>query len=127
MKLLQYCLLITSLWYLSKILDRINFKIHSQRIKNMALQFYDSPFHVNHDEETANKMVMKMDLSIMLSKLIEKKKWTQSEAAQQLGLTQSRISDLMNSKIEKFRNSRNSQSVLYRHRQCALIPKIPKM
>jgi predicted XRE-type DNA-binding protein len=68
----------------------------------MALQFYDSPFHVNHDKETANKMVMKMDLSIMLSKLIEKKKWTQSEAAQQLGVTQSRISDLMNSKIEKF-------------------------
>lgn len=68
----------------------------------MALQFYDSPFHVNHNEETANKMVMKMDLSIMLSKLIEKKKWTQSEAAQQLGVTQSRISDLMNSKIEKF-------------------------
>ena len=33
----------------------------------MALKFYDSPFHVNHDEETASKMVMKMDLSIMLA------------------------------------------------------------
>lgn len=68
----------------------------------MALKFYDSPFHVNHDEETANKMAMKMDLSIMLSALIESKEWTQTEAAKQLGVNQSRISDLMNSKIEKF-------------------------
>jgi len=68
----------------------------------MALKFYDSPFHVNHDEETASKMVMKMDLSIMLSGLIESKKWTQAEAAEQLGVKQSRISDLVNSKIEKF-------------------------
>lgn len=68
----------------------------------MALIFYDSPFHVTHDEETANKMVMKMDLSIMLTDLIEKQKWTQAEAAEKLGVKQSRISDLMNSKIEKF-------------------------
>ena len=32
-----------------------------------------------------------------------------------------------NSEIGEFRNSRNSQCVLYRHRQCALIPKIQKM
>jgi predicted XRE-type DNA-binding protein len=68
----------------------------------MALKFYDSPFHVTHDEETANKMVMKVDLSIMLSGLIADKKWTQAEAAEKLGVKQSRISDLMNSKIEKF-------------------------
>ena len=68
----------------------------------MTLKFYDSPFHVTHDEETANKMLMKMDLSIMLSKLIESKNWTQAEAAEQLGVKQSRISDLMSSKIEKF-------------------------
>jgi predicted XRE-type DNA-binding protein len=68
----------------------------------MALKFYDSPFHVNHDEETASKMVMKMDLSIMLSRLIQSKQWTQAQAAEQLQVTQSRISDLMNGKIEKF-------------------------
>jgi predicted XRE-type DNA-binding protein len=68
----------------------------------MALKFYDSPFHVTHDEETANKMAMKMDLSIMLTGLIESQKWTQTEAAEKLGVKQSRISDLMNSKIEKF-------------------------
>lgn len=68
----------------------------------MALKFYDSPFHVTHDEETANKIVMKMDLSIMLTGLIAEKKWTQAEAAEYFGVQQSRISDLMNSKIEKF-------------------------
>ncbi len=68
----------------------------------MALKFYDSPFHVNHDAETASKMIMKMDLSIMLSRLIESKQWTQAQAAEQLGVKQSRISDLVNAKIEKF-------------------------
>ena len=68
----------------------------------MALQFYDSPFHVTHSEEVANKMVIKVDLSIMLSKLIADKNWTQAEAADFLGVKQSRISDLMNAKIEKF-------------------------
>ncbi len=67
----------------------------------MALKFYDSPFHVNHDEETASKMVMKMDLSIMLSRLIESKQWTQAQAAEQLGVKQSRISDLVNAKMVK--------------------------
>lgn len=68
----------------------------------MTLKFYDSPFHVNHDVETASKMAMKMDLSIMLSRLIESKQWTQAQAAEQLGVKQSRISDLVNAKIEKF-------------------------
>ena len=68
----------------------------------MALKFYDSPFHVNHDKETASKLVMKIDLAIMLSRLIESKQWTQAQAAEQLGVKQSRISDLVNAKIEKF-------------------------
>ena len=38
----------------------------------------------------------------MLSKLIADKNWTQAEAAEFLGVKQSRISDLMNAKIEKF-------------------------
>ena len=31
----------------------------------MALKFYDSPFHVTHDNETASKMATEVDLSIM--------------------------------------------------------------
>lgn len=68
----------------------------------MALKFYDTPFHVTHDAETASKMAMKMDLSIMISSLIKEQGWTQVEAAEKLGLKQSRISDLTNAKIEKF-------------------------
>ena len=68
----------------------------------MALKYYDSPFHATHDSETASKMAMKMDLSIMLSNLIKEQNWTQKEAAERLGVQQSRVSDLKNAKIEKF-------------------------
>ncbi|MCR9190470.1 MAG: helix-turn-helix domain-containing protein [Alteromonadaceae bacterium] len=68
----------------------------------MALKFYESPFHVTHSEDVASKMAMKMDLSIMLTSLIKEKGWSQVEAAEKLDVTQSRVSDLMNSKIEKF-------------------------
>lgn len=68
----------------------------------MALKFYDSPFHVTYDEAMASKMAMKMDFAIMLTKLIRQKGWTQTQAAERLALTQPRISDLMNGKIEKF-------------------------
>lgn len=68
----------------------------------MALIFYDSPFHATHPEEIASKMAMKMDLSIMLTNLIKAKGWTQAQAAERLGVQQSRVSDLANEKIEKF-------------------------
>lgn len=68
----------------------------------MALKFHESPFHVTHEENIASKMAMKMDLSIMISKLINSKEWKQEEAALQLSLAQPRISDLINGKIEKF-------------------------
>lgn len=68
----------------------------------MTLKFYDSPFHVTHDDEKASKMAMKVDLSIMLTGLIQEKGWTQQEAAEKLGVQQSRISELKNAKIEKF-------------------------
>ncbi len=68
----------------------------------MVLKFYDSPFHVTHDDEKASKMVMKLDLSIMISSLIKEQGWTQSEAAEKLNVQQSRISELANAKIEKF-------------------------
>jgi predicted XRE-type DNA-binding protein len=68
----------------------------------MALKHFDSPFHVTHNNEIASKMAMKMDLSIMLSKLIKDKGWTQSEAAIALEIKQPRVSDLVNGKIEMF-------------------------
>lgn len=47
----------------------------------MTLKFYDSLFHVTHDKETASKMAMKMELSIMLSNLIKERSWTQNKTA----------------------------------------------
>ena len=45
---------------------------------------------------------MKMDLSIMIMNLIKEKGWTQKEAAEKLGINQSRVSELKNAKIELF-------------------------
>ncbi|AMX05910.1 Cro/Cl family transcriptional regulator [Enterobacter asburiae] len=47
-------------------------------------------------------MAMKMDLSIMIINLIKEKGWTQKEAAEKLGINQSRVSELKNAKIELF-------------------------
>ena len=68
----------------------------------MTLKHYDSPFHVTHNDDVASKMAMKIDLSIMLSKLIKNKGWTQAEAAEALDIKQPRVSDLVNAKIEMF-------------------------
>lgn len=68
----------------------------------MALQFFDSPFHVTHDEETASKMAMKMDLSIFITDCIKRMGLKQSEAAAKLNVTQSRVSELATGRIEKF-------------------------
>jgi predicted XRE-type DNA-binding protein len=68
----------------------------------MAIQFFDSPFHVTHDEETASKMAVKMDLSIFITSCIKKMGLKQSEAAERLNIAQSRVSELATGKIEKF-------------------------
>lgn len=68
----------------------------------MALQFHESPFHATHDADTASKMALKMDLSIFITDCIKKMGLKQHEAAAKLNVTQSRISELANGKIEKF-------------------------
>ncbi len=69
----------------------------------MALQFFDSPFHVTHDEEVASKNGVEK-WSYRYSSLIASKKLglKQSEAASRLNVTQSRVSELTTGKIEKF-------------------------
>ena len=68
----------------------------------MPLQFHESPFHVTHNAETASKMALKMDLSIFITDCIKKMGLKQHEAAARLNVTQSRVSELANGKIEKF-------------------------
>ncbi|MGC9423945.1 helix-turn-helix domain-containing protein [Vibrio sp.] len=44
----------------------------------------------------------KSKLMIIATKLIREKRWTQAEAAQKLGISQPRVSNLMNGQISKF-------------------------
>ena len=52
--------------------------------------------------EEAVILALRSDLMGKLRILIERQHWTQVEAAQRLGVTQSRVSDLIRGKWEKF-------------------------
>ena len=52
--------------------------------------------------EEATILAMRADFMGRLRLLIEKKGWTQAEAAQTLGVSQSRVSDLVRGKWDKF-------------------------
>ncbi len=68
----------------------------------MALKFYESPFHATETPEVASKFALKADLTIMIRDIIEQEGWTQKQAAEILGVSQPRISDIVNGKIDKF-------------------------
>jgi predicted XRE-type DNA-binding protein len=52
--------------------------------------------------EEAAILAMRAELMAQMRLTIEKRNWTQAEAAQNLGVSQSRISDLMRGKWDKF-------------------------
>lgn len=47
-------------------------------------------------------LTLRAELMVALRKLIEARGWTQAQAARELGVTQSRVSDLVRGKHEKF-------------------------
>lgn len=47
-------------------------------------------------------LTLRAELMVALRKLIAARNWTQAKAAKELGVTQSRISDLVRGKHEKF-------------------------
>lgn len=53
-------------------------------------------------EDEAENLKIRADLMIELSKLIEAQGLTQTAAAELLGVTQPRVSDLMRGKIDRF-------------------------
>lgn len=53
-------------------------------------------------EDEAQNLRIRSDLMIELSRLIDEKGLTQTEAAKLLGVTQPRISDLVRGKIDRF-------------------------
>ena len=52
--------------------------------------------------EEAAILAMRADLMAQLRLTVEKRNWTQVEAAKALGISQSRVSDLMRGKWDKF-------------------------
>jgi predicted XRE-type DNA-binding protein len=54
------------------------------------------------DAEEAQNLKIRADLMIEITKLIESKGLTQAAAAELLGVTQPRISDLVRGKIDRF-------------------------
>ncbi len=57
---------------------------------------------ITDSSEQASELQTRADLMIILRDMIDEQDWTQTEAAKHLALTQPRISDLKNGKIDKF-------------------------
>ena len=57
---------------------------------------------VTSSAEEASELQTRSDLMIAIRDILNDKNWNQKEAANELGLTQPRVSDLINGKIEKF-------------------------
>ncbi|MCU7799156.1 MAG: helix-turn-helix domain-containing protein [gamma proteobacterium symbiont of Lucinoma myriamae] len=69
----------------------------------MATVAYDNIFDaVTDNKAEASELQTRSDLMIVLRDIIDDKGWQQKQAAEHLGLTQPRVSDLKNGKIEKF-------------------------
>lgn len=53
------------------------------------------------DEQAVN-LLIRSELILAIERSIKDRKWTQTQAAQALGISQPRVSDLMNGRIERF-------------------------
>ena len=64
---------------------------------------YDNIFEaITEDKAEASDLQTRSDLMIAIRDIIDAKKWAQAEAAEEMGITQPRVSDLVNGRIEKF-------------------------
>jgi len=57
---------------------------------------------VTDNKEEANELQTRADLMIVIRDIVTEKGWKQGETAEKLSLTQPRVSDLLNGKIDKF-------------------------
>ena len=57
---------------------------------------------ITEDKAEASELQTRSDLMIVVRDIINAKNWSQADAAIQLGLTQPRVSDLVNGRIDKF-------------------------
>jgi predicted XRE-type DNA-binding protein len=72
----------------------------------MATKFRESKRDVfrdlGFDVDASENLRIRSDLMIELSELIQNKGWTQAQAAELMGVSQPRISDLVRGKIDRF-------------------------
>lgn len=67
------------------------------------MKAYQSPFELlTDDADEVSNLELKAEMMIAIRDLIDSKEWSQSEAAERLGVSQPRISNLKNGKIDKF-------------------------
>lgn len=67
-----------------------------------SIKFRNAFDVVADNKEEANELQIRADLMIALRDIVEGKGWKQAEAARVFKLTQSRVSDLLQGKIDKF-------------------------
>lgn len=68
----------------------------------MTLNFDNIFDAVTDNDAEASEFQTRSDLMIAIRDIIAAKKWSQKEAAEHMGLTQPRVSSLVNGHIEKF-------------------------
>ena len=68
----------------------------------MTLEYSNIFDAITEDKAEASELQTRSDLMIVIRDIINAKNWSQADAAAQLGLTQPRVSDLVNGRIEKF-------------------------
>ena len=68
----------------------------------MKLEYENIFEAIIDDKSEASEYETRSDLMLVLRDIINAKGWEQKEAAKQLSLTQPRVSDLVNGRIEKF-------------------------
>lgn len=64
---------------------------------------YDNIFDaISDNQEESSELQTRADLMIAIRDIVIDSGWKQSELAKKIGLTQPRVSDLLNGKIDKF-------------------------
>ena len=68
----------------------------------MTIEYSNIFDAITEDKAKASELQTRSNLMIAIRDIIYTNKWSQGDAAEQLGLTQPRVSDLVNGRIEKF-------------------------
>ncbi len=64
---------------------------------------YDNIFDaITDNPEEASELQTRADLMSVIRDIVQENSWKQAEAAEKMGLTQPRVSNLLNGKIDKF-------------------------